>query len=46
LKNQFKAHQTEAEMFYKIQKEIKSLAINDNTVCAISIDFEKNLPLQ
>jgi hypothetical protein len=45
LKNQFKAHQTEAEMFYKIQKEIKSSAINDNTVCAISIDFEKNLPL-
>ncbi len=31
LKNKFKAHQTEAEMFYKIQKEIKSLTINDNT---------------
>jgi hypothetical protein len=40
-----KEHQTESDKFYKIQNEIKSLVKIDNSVCAISMDFEKNLHL-
>jgi hypothetical protein len=45
LRKQLEEHQTESNKFYKIQNEIKSLVKVDNSVCAISMDFEKNLPL-
>ncbi len=43
LKKQLEEHQTESDKFYKIQNEIESLVKIDNSVCAISMDFEKNL---
>jgi hypothetical protein len=38
-------HQKEADMFYQIQNEVKNLIKSDNKFSAISMDFEKNLPL-
>ncbi len=38
-------HQFEAQMFYNIKKQVKNLVKIDSKVCAISLDYEKNLPL-
>jgi hypothetical protein len=38
-------HLSEAQKFYEFQNEVKNLIKKDNTISAISMDFEKNLPL-
>jgi hypothetical protein len=38
-------HQFEAQMFYDIKKQVRNLVKIDSKVCAVSLDYEKNLPL-
>ncbi len=44
-KHNLEKHQLEAQNFYTIKSEIKSLVKTNRKVCAISLDYEKNLPL-
>ena len=41
LKSELIRHQTEANIFYKLQKDLKILAKSDKTVSVISMDYEK-----
>jgi hypothetical protein len=45
LKVNLQKHQMEAQNFYKIKKEIKKLVKLNDKICAISLDYEKNLPI-
>jgi hypothetical protein len=42
LKTSLNKHQIEADFFYKLQNELKSLAKSDPRVAVISMDYEKN----
>jgi hypothetical protein len=42
LKDELNKHQIEANIFYKLQKDMKSLAKSDKTLTVISMDYEKN----
>ncbi len=44
-KLEFEKHHSESQEFYKIKQKIKTLVKDNINVCAISLDYEKNLPL-
>jgi hypothetical protein len=45
LKVNLQKYQMEAQNFYKVKKEIKELVKLNDKIYAISLDYEKNLPI-